>query len=293
MSGRASVAVGLSLWWALSVGAAVAAEEGFTQVFRFGPTDLPSLTGHHHVSQPASILFEVPEDSWLVGVTTQLVDPSGRPLPSQLVCHAFFAPDDFSAGFGWGFESPHLTIPEGYGVLVTAGKRYWLQMKLQNPFPHPYQQVSTEVRLQFAPQTSALKPLLQVWNCINGCDEMGYEVAPGPSMRTMDFQFPFSGTVKFMTAHLHRYGEQFQLERYTDAGMETVWIDSPRTDHESQILEVPVWAHAQGMHVGPQERYRWTVKYDNQLDSNLMAMGALCAYVHPDLPIEAEKPFSR
>ena len=284
MRGCSSVVAGLTWWCALSVGSVVAEERGaLTQVYRFGPTDLSSLAGHHDVNQPASVPFEVPEDAWLVGATTQLIDPSGQPLPTQLMCHAFFASEDFSSGMGWGFESHQLRFPDGYGVFVPANTRYRLQMKLQNPFSRPYQQVSAEVRLQFVPRAgSARKELLQAWTCITGCDEMGWDLAPGPSVSTIDFHFPFSGMVVFMTAHLHRYGKKFQLDRYTKSGLETVWADSPRTDSEGQILEVPVWLNPQGFHVSSEERYRWTVEYDNQLDSVLSAMGALGAFVHPD-----------
>lgn len=272
--------------------------------YEIGPVDLSAQGGHHsmihssleEVFSPMHPRREirVAQDGWLVAFTPTVADARGRVLPGSLLHHAMLVnvgaasstaspPPLIYWGVGTGSEMTAFHVPAGYGLPVKAGDRLEMVCMFDNPHQVTHQDVVCQAHLTFqSPQADVPDPrsLVTVWLKVDPGDGYGYWVSPGAHERSQLVQFPFSGTVVYMAAHLHAHARSFTVEE-TDPPR-TVWVATPNQSADGQLTRVPTWSSPAGWRVTADGRYRLTARYDNPTNSPIDAMGVLGAFMAPD-----------
>lgn len=275
-----------------------------TFTYSVGPVDLPAAHGHHAVIGERFDAVEdpslprrwitVPEDGWLTGFVPSVVDQEGQPLPNRLLHHVTLfnrggtePSDGTSVSYRWnlgnGAELSPINFPDGYGLRVEAGDQLEMIAMFHNPLGRDFPAVSVQADITFSFQRAGrpeLKPLIHVVSNVDGPGHMGYWVPPGQDERVEEFQFPVAGTVVFMAAHLHAYGQSLTVEDVDR--QRVIWVGKAELTPDGQIVRIPTWSSKTGLHVLPEETYRLVVRYDNPTSEPVDAMGFLMAFMNPD-----------
>ncbi len=275
-----------------------------TRTLRVGPVALSEHAGHHAMIHSTTDEVFAPEhpkqeilidrEGWVVGVVPRAVNAHGQALPGQLLHHvllvnrgsAHHRPEGAATmhwGIGTGGDLTAFRFPKGYGLLVRAQDRLELTCMFDNPFHVAYKGVCCEaaVTLQYHQAgVPDLKSLATYWFKVDPGVGYGYQVPPGRHERAASFQFPFTGTVVFMVAHLHAHAHALKLEEV--GSQRTVWTTAPQQTTDGQLQFIPTWSSPKGWHVTPRETYRLTAIYNNPLTTPIDAMGVLGVFAYPD-----------
>jgi len=250
---------------------------------------------------PATVRFR--------GVTLEVIDSAGHPLPRRLLHHTYMVNFDrrqlvepiSECPFSFGEETQDITIPGALGLPMAAGMRLGIVIMWDNLTGHDVD--GAYVRYTFLlnprhrqPAPLDVLPFLVDVNHVNGGTD-GFEVPPGGLVVTKQFTVGASGHLLAASGHLHDHGLTLRLEDGL-TGVPLVTLRAQR-DSSGRLLRVPYRILAvrdSGPHLVAGRRYRLVATYDNPTPRPLAAvMGTLAGLFAPDSPerwpsVDAEDP---
>ena len=221
-----------------------------------------------------------PEDLWLVGYNTEMVDASGKRLSRELQCHTFLGTSlpahqshETVAGlFSDGYtETFHL--PPGFGILMKAGQKvYWTPM-FNNRLPWvataSMRLVMDVIRARNLKQP--LQPLTTTFRTIQNPDL--YYVPPGRDVHETTFRLPFTGKIHAMGTHIHPYGVSIELVNVTRNT--TVWKAQGRRGEDERLISMPVYSNQDGYDVRADDQFKLIAVYQNPTSKPVDAMAGV------------------
>jgi hypothetical protein len=228
-----------------------------------------------------------PDDLWLVGYHTQIVDASGTPMPVELQCHTFIGtglPSHHSREVVEGIFSdgytPGLDLPPGFGIPVKAGEKLlWTPMFNNRTMDQVRAAMKIEltvVRAHEAPE--GLKPLRTTFRSVQDQADL-YMVPPGGDIRSRTFLLPFVGKIHVMGTHIHPYGVSIELVNLTRG--ESVWKAVGQRAADGKLVRMPVYTNVNGYSVEPGDRFKLTAVYENPTKHPVDAMAGIFVLYAP------------
>jgi len=251
-------------------------------------------------------------DGYVVGMSAEVVDASGRPVRIQdvMLHHVVFAklgvPDYTCSGiedysgmpapfqaerfYAEGEERFSLALPEGHGY-PNRGQDLWgLLYMLMNHHPHSMVvHIRYTVRYVTGEPLTAVKPVwLDIKNCradpvfnVPGTGGRGSAVA-----RTADFRMPEGGRFVAAGGHLHGGGISLDVTNTSCGSIFTsypTWgLVFPRPIlHEPGPMQMSGFADPAGRAVRAGDTVRLTARYDNSRP-HVRVMGIMILYFVPE-----------
>ena len=230
------------------------------------------------------------------GVTLEVIDSAGHPLPRRLLHHTYMVNFDrrqlvepiAECPFSFGEETADITIPGSLGLPMQAGMRLGIVIMWDNLTGHDVD--GAYVRYTFLlnqrhrqPAPLDVLPFLVDVHHVNGGTD-GFEVPPGGLVVTKQFTVAASGHLLAASGHLHDHAVQMRLE---DAANGHILAKvGTRRDSTGHLLAVerPIFAlWNRGPHLKAGHSYRLVVVYDNPTSDTLInAMGMMGGLYSPD-----------
>jgi len=230
---------------------------------------------------PPVMEITFPEDLWLVGYGTAMVDPAGKRQSREFQCHTFFGTsmpqhhtnDDVIGLFSDGYTEA-IDIPAGFGIFFKAGEKVrWNPMfNNRNPEQRP---AAMKLRLDVIRARNLQQPLRQLrttFRTIRDPNDL-YFVSPGRSSRETTFQLPFSGTIHVIGTHIHPYGVSIELINVTRN--QTVWTATGSRDASGRLQQMPVYTNREGYPVKENEQFKLRAVYENPTSGKADAMAGV------------------
>lgn len=265
---------------------------------RVGPVELPAHSDHMAVAQPRDLFLTVPFDGWLIAYHPRLSDAQGHPLPNKLLHHAAFwntARPDFLCMnkeehiFGAGGEMNDWPALPGYGYRVKKGDRIRISTMFANPTAANYSSAFLDVRIEYriaSAASSQLQDVYPAWFDVMQCENSGYTLAPGLSMKSGNFHMRYAGKLLGVGGHLHDYGEWLTLKDSTSS--ETIATLAANSDIAGHVLSMPIESFASrgGYPLKLGDAIEVTDAYHNSTGKEIPegAMGIVVGYFLPDDP---------
>jgi len=130
--------------------------------------------------------------------------------------------------------------------------------------------------LAFIPKAKLQNPVLPLYVDVN--NHIGgvttFDVPPGKSSRSYEFEFPLSGRLIGIGGHLHDYGVAVRFED-AESGKVLVRLKSDRDD-KGEISKVGrfIWGfHEEALPIEAHHKYRVVTEYDNPTGKNIAEGG--------------------
>ncbi len=230
---------------------------------------------------PPIMEIVLPEDLWLVGYRTEMVDPSGARLSREFQCHTFFGTtmpqhhtnDDVVGLFSDGYTEA-IVLPPGFGISFKAGEKIiWNPMF--NNRNSDARAAGIKLRLDVIRSRNLKQPLRSLRTTFRTIRDTGdlYFVPPGKSSRETTFRLPFSGTIHVIGTHIHPHGVSIELVNVTRN--ETVWTATGSRDAAGRLLQMPVYMNREGYPVSKNELFKLRATYENPTHGNVDAMAGV------------------
>ena len=258
---------------------AVAEEAGLIErvVHTYGPFSLKPETLQQ---LPPRMEITFPEDLWLVGYQTDMVDAADKPISRELQCHTFLGTSlpahhsheevvgIFSDGYTQSFH-----LPAGFGIAIKAGQKvYWTPM-FNNRMPTTAvasMHLTLEV-IRAKNLKQPLRPLTTTFRTIQAPDL--YYVPPGRDVHETTLQLPFTGRIHAMGTHIHPYGVSIELVNVTRG--ETVWKAVANRGDDGRLVSMPVYTNIDGYEVNPNDEFKLIAVYENPTSKPVDAMAGV------------------
>jgi hypothetical protein len=279
-----------------------------TLVFR---TDAITVPGYG-VTQGTRLVRSPTVDGYVTGLTADVVDTSGAPVPVTQVMlhHVVFAkigardatcstftdydgyrpPVPIERFFAVGEERAVMDLPAGYGYPNRGSDRWAIVLMLMNHKPAA-RTVHVQYTLRYR-SGEQLTPVRPYWLDQNNCkaDPIFDVPGTGPLFSTytknVDYTMPESGRMVSILGHLHGGGVRLDL---TNRSCNTKLFTSEPTwglpvvrpvIHEPGPKHMTSLSTTNGIPVSAGDRLRLTAVYDNNLP-HTRAMGVMLAYLAP------------
>lgn len=266
-----------------------------TLTVRVGPINLPAHSDHHALAQPPDLFLIIPVDGWLTAYHPRMIDDAGHPVPKHVLHHVafwntvrsdFLCPNKPEHIFGAGGEMNDWSALPGYGYRVRKGDRIRISTMVHNPsdtsFPKAYLEVNVEYR-RLSQNGPKLNNVYPAWFDVQRCGSSGYDLTPGKSTKTGDFNVAYTGTLLGVGGHLHDYGRQLVLENETRK--EQIAVLDANLDGQGRVLSIPIanFLDRGGYTLNRGEVVKVTATYDNTTGKELPegAMGIVVGYFLP------------
>ncbi len=241
------------------------------------PTDLPAHASHMDLTQPPVATLRIPASGCLFAFRVEVIDSTGRELPSVLLHHFNLIDPDHRELFlpisrrmlAAGRETGAMSIPWLlFGFPVDSGERIVASAMLDNPTDTSYHDARVRLVLNYIP---AGRP----WPLFHAepfqvdvafpVGDKSFDLPPGRSQRSYTGSPAVPGSIVAMGGHAHRYVERLEFEDVTTATV--IYQVAPDTDATGDVTGFPVarfygLGHL-GVHLEPSHRYRVTVHYLN------------------------------
>ena len=267
-------------------------------VVELAPTDLAAGASHHQVAQPPVAILELPASGAIYGFRAEVVDSTGRVLPTALLHHFNLIDPDHRELFlpisrrlfAAGTETGEIWVPRLlFGMPVTRGERVLASAMLANPTPVSYHHV--RVRL-----VMAYTPMGRPWPLFHGSPwqldaafpvgDKSFDLPPGHSSRSYEGRPALPGTIVGLGGHMHDEGVLIEFTDVTTG--QVIYRAAPERDSGGHLAAIPVarlyrWNRL-GVHIAPDHTYRVAVQYDNPT-SHVLAdagMGVVGGLFVPD-----------
>jgi hypothetical protein len=251
----------------------------------YGPFNLRS-DSLQQVPPVMEIVF--PDDLWLVGYRTQMVDRSGHRISREFQCHTFFGTsmpqhhsnDDVIGLFSDGYTE-NIEMPAGFGIFFKAGEKILWNPMFNN---RNMEQKSAAMKLSLdviraKDLKQSVQPLRTTFRTIRSPSDL-YFVSPGTDMRDTTFELPTSGTIHVIGTHIHPYGVSIDLFNVTRN--QPVWIGKGGRDANGRLLQMPVFKSAEGYRFQKGEKFRLRAVYENPTDKKIDAMAGVFILYSPN-----------
>lgn len=241
------------------------------------PTDLPAHAEHHQIAQPPVAILQMPATGALYGFRTEMVDETGRQLPSELIHHFNLIDPDHRELFlpisrrmiAAGKETGSKQIPRWlFGFPVVRGERMVASVMLANPTDSSYHNARVRLVLMFTP-ARRLWPLFRAepfqMDVKFPVGDKSFDLPAGKSSRSYEGSPAVPGDIVAIGGHVHELATRLEFVDATSGAV--IYQAAPMTDSAGNVTGMPVnrlygLGHL-GAHIDPAHRYRVTVYYDN------------------------------
>ena len=243
-----------------------------------GPFRLPAMDPHMDMSDmaPNDVMpFAWPVDGYLRGFSVRMRDAAGDSLPRAILHHLIGVNFDrrqlvypaVERLFGWGAETEPVELPASMGVPMRIGEKLGMYAMFHNETGKDIDAAYLEVTLLYTPATghdvlSVMPFYVDVNNHIGGVTT--FDVPPGKSSHTYEFQLPIAGKLVGIGGHLHDYGSSLELE---DAATGKVLARlKARRDHDGRVKGVGRFIfgfNSDALSLQAHHPYRVVAVYDN------------------------------
>jgi hypothetical protein len=249
-------------------------------VITAGPFRIPTMPADmRHMMSATSPVFQFswPVDGVMRGFRADLVDGSGAFLSRAMIHHVAVVNFDrrqlvypaVERLMAASKETGEVLLPGIVGVPLERGAHLGIYQGLHNSSGRDMSGVYVRVTLFWAPTTRWWGSPIQVLpfyadvnDVIGGLDT--YDIPPGRSSRSYEFEVPTTGRLLVAGGHMHDYGAGVRLED-VETGAVLVRLEAARDPH-GKVLEVQrkflVWPWNK-VTLQSHHRYRIVGVYDN------------------------------
>ncbi len=242
---------------------------------------MEGMEGMEHHSVSHFMRFDWPVDGWLRGFRVDMTDASGKPLPGDLLHHLIGVNLDrrqlvyhaVERLFGWGSETDPVELPSGLAVPLNDGEHLGMYAMFDNETGKDvdaYLRVTIPyVSTADGKHPRAVLPLyIDVNNVIGGTTT--FDVPPGKSTHSFEFEVPTSVRLLAVGGHMHDYGESVSLED-AETGKVLVRLKAKRDKqgHVEGVGRFVFGYNTDALHLVANHRYRVVGTYDNPSDTTV------------------------
>lgn len=229
---------------------------------------------------PEAMQVAFPEDLWLVGYHTQILDKAGAPLSRELQCHTYLGTslpahhsNEMVEGLFSDGYTPGIDLPPGFGIHVKTGdKLLWTPMFNNRNTQTESAAMRLELKvLRSSELSQPLKPLKTTFRSVNEPDL--YMVRPGRSTRSSNFTLPSGHTIHVIGTHIHPYG--LSIELVNSRRKETVWKAVGTRGADGKLVSMPIYSDAAGYAIKPGDSFTLTATYENPTLNPVDAMAGV------------------
>ncbi len=263
-----------------------------------GPYDLPNMPpdmAEMHMGSPQVLRFAWPLDGGLRGFNLSMQTADGKPLPRSVIHHLIAVNFDrrqivyqmVERLFGWGKETDPVMLPAGVGVPLAKGQHLGVYAMWHNDSGRDIHGAYLKMTLAYIPKPKLQNPVLPMYVDVN--NHIGgvttFDLPPGKSSRSYDFEFPLNGRLIGIGGHLHDYGVAVRFED-AESGKVLVRLKSDR-DNKGEISKVGrfIWGfHEEALPIEAHHKYRVVAEYDNPTARTITqgGMGHINGVFSPD-----------
>lgn len=268
-------------------------------VITAGPFDLPDMSGHtdHSMSHDTPVQrFAWPIEGWFRGFRIEVLDSAGGKLPPRLMHHLIMINYDrrqliYPAAerlWGAGVETGSAQLPKTIGVPLRPGTGLGLYIAWHNQTGRELPRVRLRMTMDWTPRNQLPRPVdvlpiyLDVNLTVGGANE--FDIPPGRSERTHEFQVPTEGRILGVSGHLHQYGKEVRLEEVESGKVLARVAAVQRSDGSVRKMERHLFGVAgEGLKLRAGRRYRVVAVYENPTGETLVkgAMGSMVGIFAP------------
>jgi hypothetical protein len=275
-------------------------------VLTFGPVDIPRQAGeHHHYGAEAEahdlplMRFDWPINCWANGFRLTLRDRQGRVLSNRLVHHLNvihlgrrqLVEPVFERTFAIGQETGNVQLPPTIGVRLLQGSPLAVHLAWDNEGDANLEGVTLELAIHYLPANLTPAPReihpvpLDLGFTPGGSNS--FDLPPGRAVFEREFQFPVSGRLLGLGAHLHDYARTIRLED-SESG-KVLAVLNTRADSTGRVQGVErviYGAYGEGLRIRKDGRYRVVAEYLNPTGETIAlgGMAILGGIFMPDNP---------
>lgn len=218
-----------------------------------GPFDVPAMAGSHHAHDHGApgmyspmVVFPWPVEGGLVGFRLEAISGDGTPRDRDIFHHVIGLNFDrrqlvypvTERLFGFGTETPDIELPGSLEMPVARGDSIGFYAMWNNTTGAPLHDVYMRVVLSYAGPDEVREPALPLYvdtnNHIGG--KTSFDLPPGRSLHSYEFELPVGGSLLAASGHLHDYGRELRIEEARSGRVLTRL--RPETDREGHVLAV-------------------------------------------------------
>lgn len=245
--------------------------------------------------------FTWPVEGWLRGFDSGVEDADGKTLPKKLMHHMIGV--NYSRRqalypaaerlFGAGAETADATIPATIGVPMKPGMDLGFYIMWHNESGADMDGVYMTIDLKYSPKNINPRPVevLPLYMDVNltvGGSNV-YDVPPGKSTKSWDFDFPINGRLLGYGGHMHDYGIGVKLIDLTSNKV-VAQVKATR-DKDGKVTGVSrslPGVSGSGVRLRQGRKYRIIAEYDNPTGHMLKngAMAHITGIFSPDNPAD-------
>lgn len=253
-----------------------------------GPFRLPAMDPHMDMSHmaPNDVMpFAWPVDGYLRGFSVRMRDAAGDSLPRDILHHLIGVNFDrrqlvypaVERLFGWGAETDPVELPSSMGVPMHVGEKLGMYAMFHNETGKDIDAAYLEVTLLYTPAKGhnvlAVMPFyVDVNNHIGGVTT--FDVPPGKSKHSYEFELPIGGKLVGIGGHIHDYGSSLELQ---DAATGKVLARlKAKRDRDGRVSGVGRFIfgfNSDALALQAHHPYRVIAEYDNPTNETFKAGG--------------------
>jgi len=243
-----------------------------------GPFNLPAMDPRMDMAgmAPNDVMpFAWPVDGYLRGFSVRMRNAAGDSLPREILHHLIGVNFDrrqlvypaVERLFGWGAETDPVELPASMGVPMHIGDKLGMYAMFHNETGKDIGAAYLEVTLLYTPAKGhdvlpVMPFYVDVNNHIGGVTT--FDVPPGKSTHSYEFELPIAGKLVGIGGHLHDYGSSLELE---DAASGKVLARlKARRDHDGRVEGVGRFIfgfNSDALTLQAHHPYRVVAEYDN------------------------------
>jgi hypothetical protein len=243
-----------------------------------GPFNLPAMDPRMDMASmaPNDVMpFAWPVDGYLRGFSVRMRDAAGDSLPREILHHLIGVNFDrrqlvypaVERLFGWGAETDPVELPASMGVPMHIGDKLGMYAMFHNETGKDIGAAYLEVTLLYTPSKGhdvlpVMPFYVDVNNHIGGVTT--FDVPPGKSTHSYEFELPIAGKLVGIGGHLHDYGSSLELEDAT-SGKVLARLKA-RRDHDGRVEGVGRFIfgfNSDALTLQAHHPYRVVAEYDN------------------------------
>ena len=243
-----------------------------------GPFRLPAMDPHMNMADmaPNDVMpFAWPVDGYLRGFSVRMRDAAGDSLPRDILHHLIGVNFDrrqlvypaVERIFGWGAETEPVELPASMGVPMHVGEKLGMYAMFHNETGKDIDAAYLEVTLLYTPTKdhdvlSVMPFYVDVNNHIGGVTT--FDVPPGKSSHSYEFELPIPGKLVGIGGHLHDYGSSLELQDATNG--KVLARLKARRDHDGRVKGVGRFIfgfNSDALALEAHHPYRVVAVYDN------------------------------